>query len=57
MMSWFKKLVAGKPVSHQANPQRQASPENCALWRDVARALDAKPKNASMGTSKMGGSK
>tara|TARA_R110002020_G_scaffold255477_4_gene469218 strand:+ start:332 stop:502 length:171 start_codon:yes stop_codon:yes gene_type:complete len=56
-MSWFKKLVAGKPVSHQANPQRQASPENCALWRDVARALDAKPKNASMGTSKMGGSK
>lgn len=54
MISWFKKLVAGKSAVHQNSPQRQASPENCALWRDVARALDAKPKNTGMSTSKMG---
>ena len=57
MISWFKKLISGKPAAHQANPQRQASPENCALWRDVARALDAKPKNTNMNTSKMGNGK
>jgi len=57
MISWFKKLVAGKSVARQAGPQRQASPENCALWRDVARALDAKPKNTNMNTGKMGSGK
>ncbi|WP_193337680.1 hypothetical protein [Devosia beringensis] len=57
MITWFKKLVAGKTAPHQASASRQASPENCALWRDVARALDAKPKNAGMGTSKMGSGK
>ena len=55
MISWFKKLVGDKSASHQNSPQRQASPENCALWRDVSRALDAKPK--SMSTSKMGTNK
>jgi|GEM_PF-2038649 hypothetical protein len=57
MITWFKKLLAGKPARHQASASRQASPENCALWRDVARALDAKPKNAGMSTSKMGNGK
>jgi hypothetical protein len=45
MIGWLLRKVANsspKPVE----PPRQASPENCALWHDVARALDAKPKGA-----------
>ncbi|QQR36550.1 hypothetical protein JI749_02645 [Devosia oryziradicis] len=45
MIGWLLKKVANinpKPVE----TPRQASPENCALWHDVARALDAKPKGA-----------
>jgi hypothetical protein len=50
MIAWFKKILAAKsapqqkPASQQIGGSRHASPENCALWRDVARALDAKPK-------------
>ena len=31
-----------KPVE----PPRPVAPENCALWNDVMRALDAKPRKA-----------
>jgi len=57
MIIWFKKLLAGKPAPRPSSAMRQTSPENCALWRDVARALDAKPKNPNMGTGKMSSGK
>ncbi|WP_171015678.1 hypothetical protein [Devosia sp. FKR38] len=47
MIGWFKKLAAAKPATRPVTSLRQPSPENCALWRDVARALDAKPKGIS----------
>ena len=47
MMGWFKKALAAKPSARPVASPRQVSPENCALWRDVARALDAKPKGLS----------
>ena len=47
MISWLKTLFASKPASRPSDVGlRQASPENCALWRDVSRALDAKPKGS-----------
>lgn len=46
MISWLKNLINAKPAPLQPSTMRDASPENCALWRDVARALDAKPKGA-----------
>ena len=45
MISWLKNLVNAKPAPMPPSTLRDASPENCALWRDVARALDAKPKS------------
>ena len=47
MIGWLLKKVA----STQSAPQRQEeprvpSPEACAIWHDVVRALDAKPKSA-----------
>ncbi|UJW84375.1 hypothetical protein [Devosia sp. SL43] len=42
MIAWLMKKIAPAPKPVQA--PRSMSPENCALWRDVARALDAKPK-------------
>ncbi|MBU1304317.1 MAG: hypothetical protein KKF33_02205 [Alphaproteobacteria bacterium] len=47
MIGWFKKFVAPAATTRQAVSQRPMAPENCALWRDVARALDAKPKGSS----------
>ncbi|WP_224704237.1 hypothetical protein [Devosia aquimaris] len=47
MMGWFRKALAAKPAARPATSPRQVSPENCALWRDVTRALDAKPKGLS----------
>jgi hypothetical protein len=45
MIAWLLKKVAGtKPAPRQDNPVRATSPENCALWHDVTRALEAKPK-------------
>ncbi|MGV8853389.1 MAG: hypothetical protein ACOH2L_01975 [Devosia sp.] len=47
MIAWLKNFVNAKPAPLQPSTMRNASPENCALWRDVARALDAKPKSSS----------
>ena len=47
MIAWLKSLVAAKPAPMPPSRMRDASPENCALWRDVARALDAKPKSST----------
>ena len=46
MIAWLKKRIAGKPAAKPQATVRVASPENCALWHDVARALDAKPRSA-----------
>ncbi len=49
MIGWLLRKVASAPV--QANQANQAksemSLERCAIWHDVTRALDAKPKSAS----------
>ncbi len=47
MIGWLLKKVAAKPAQKPVETPRQTSPENCALWRDVARALDAKPKGVT----------
>jgi len=47
MIAWLKTLLNAKPAPLQPSRMRDASPENCALWRDVARALDAKPKGSA----------
>lgn len=45
MIAWLLKKLAGtKPAQRPANAARSIAPENCALWHDVSRALDAKPK-------------
>ena len=44
MIGWLLKKVAATPVPKPAEVPRKPSPENCALWHDVARALDAKPR-------------
>ncbi|MBU1333504.1 MAG: hypothetical protein ACK4G5_00105 [Devosia sp.] len=46
MIGWLKKRLAAKPQSKPQVTPRVASPENCALWHDVARALDAKPRTS-----------
>ena len=43
MIGWLKKIVLASAQKPAETP-RTMSPENCALWHDVARALDAKPK-------------
>ena len=48
MIGWLLKKVA---MSQPAAPARQEeqrapSPEACAIWHDVVRALEAKPKSA-----------
>ncbi|MCS6759796.1 MAG: hypothetical protein MO852_13285 [Candidatus Devosia euplotis] len=47
MIAWLKNLLSAKTAPMQTSTMRDTSPENCALWRDVARALDAKPKGTS----------
>jgi hypothetical protein len=44
MIGWLLKKVAATTAPKPVEMPRKASPENCALWHDVARALDAKPK-------------
>ena len=44
MIGWLLKKVAATTAPKLVETPRQTSPENCALWHDVARALDAKPK-------------
>ena len=46
MIGWLFKKIANAPA--QANEAKQEiSPERCAIWHDVTRALDAKPKSAA----------
>lgn len=44
MIGWLLKKVAPSAAPKPAPTKRTISPENCALWHDVARALDAKPR-------------
>ena len=45
MIAWLlKKVAASKPAPRPQGTVRSTSPENCALWHDVTRALEAKPK-------------
>lgn len=44
MIGWLLKKTARPAVEKPTETARSTSPENCALWRDVARALDAKPR-------------
>lgn len=44
MIGWLLKKVAGSTAPKPATTPRTISPENCALWHDVSRALDAKPR-------------
>ncbi|MET3897649.1 hypothetical protein ABIB57_001595 [Devosia sp. UYZn731] len=48
MIGWLLKKVATAQRAAPQRPeeQRAPSPEACAIWHDVVRALDAKPKNA-----------
>jgi hypothetical protein len=43
MIGWLLRKVAGT-AEKPAVTQRPVSPEHCALWHDVSRALDAKPR-------------
>jgi len=44
MIGWLLKKVASSGAAKPAVTQRTISPENCALWHDVSRALDAKTR-------------
>ncbi|MDB5615590.1 MAG: hypothetical protein JWQ22_3243 [Devosia sp.] len=44
MIAWLLKKVANRAAQKPAQSTRTISPENCALWHDVSRALDAKPR-------------
>ena len=45
MIGWLLKKISGsKPTPRPESTARSTSPENCALWHDVTRALEAKPK-------------
>ena len=48
MIGWLlKKVASAQPATPQRQEeQRVPSPEACAIWHDVVRALDAKPKSA-----------
>lgn len=44
MISWILKKVASSSTPKPVETPRTISPENCVLWHDVSRALDAKPR-------------
>ena len=44
MIGWLLKKVAAARAPKPLEIARKPSPENCALWHDVERALDAKPR-------------
>ena len=44
MIGWLLKKVAASTAAKPVETPRVTSPENCALWHDVSRALDAKPR-------------
>ena len=46
MIGWLFRKLAAPAVQKPAEPERPISPENCALWNDVMRALDAKPRTS-----------
>jgi hypothetical protein len=46
MIGWLLKKIASAPAQ-QPEQAPNMSPERCALWHDVTRALDAKPKSTS----------
>ena len=47
MIGWLlKKVASAQPAPQRQDEQRAPSPEACAIWHDVMRALDAKPKSA-----------
>jgi hypothetical protein len=46
MIGWLLKKVASAPAQ-QPQANQAPAPERCALWHDVSRALDAKPKSAT----------
>ena len=45
MIGWLLKKVASSTPAKPIETKR-ISPENCALWHDVSRALDAKPRDS-----------
>ena len=46
MIGWLFKKIAVAPSKSVEAPSVLA-PDRCALWHDVTRALDAKPKSAT----------
>lgn len=44
MIGWLLKKLAATTEQPPVEPPRAIAPENCALWNDVVRALDAKPR-------------
>lgn len=52
-MKWLQALMAGRSgtAPKDGQPTRQPAADqvapDCAIWNDIARALDAKPKGAS----------
>ncbi|MDB5588735.1 MAG: hypothetical protein JWP26_3705 [Devosia sp.] len=47
MIGWLlKKVATAQPAPPRQEEARVPSPEACAIWHDVVRALDAKPKSA-----------
>ena len=46
MIGWLLKKIAANPTQQATQPASHA-PERCALWHDVERALDAKPKSTA----------
>jgi len=45
MIAWLLKKVAAGAEKPTAS-QRSVAPENCAIWHEVSRALDAKPRDS-----------
>ncbi|WP_240231293.1 hypothetical protein [Devosia lacusdianchii] len=52
MIGWLLKKVARQPAAKPAEPVRSVPGENCALWHDVARALDQSSRAAARTKSK-----
>jgi hypothetical protein len=47
MIGWLlKKMSSMTPAPKPVETPRSTAPENCALWNDVVRALDAKPRTS-----------
>lgn len=44
MIGWLLKKIAPPAAPKPVEPIKRTAPENCALWHDVSRALDAKPR-------------